>query len=198
MESGRGWKLGDFNLQKFMTPDKFITGILFGVLLLVIAWPTEKNEDDDNVDDEANQSSSGNYDADGYLDSDYIHTLEEKLKETLSYVSGVGEIEVMITLSTSGEEVLNKDVPYSRSTKVETEGEKEVSESLYESNEETVLVEHDGDESAYVVKTIYPQIEGVLVVAEGGLDAAIKTEIIEAIEALFGVETHKVKVLGMD
>lgn len=183
-----------------MTPDKLITGILLGALLLVIALPAEKKESKKSQDNQSESDKELLTDsaAGQSSDSAYIAALEERLKTTLSRVSGIGNIEVMITLNSTSEAVVNKDVPYTRSSSEETEDGKSRQENSYESKEETVMVETDGDTVPYVVKSIYPQIEGVLVVAQGADNATIKTEIIEAIEVLFGVEPHKVKVLGMD
>ena len=40
-----------------------------------------------------------------------------------------------------------------------------------------------------------PEIEGVLVIAEGGENAVVIQNITEAIQALFGVEAHKIKIM---
>ncbi len=43
-----------------------------------------------------------------------------------------------------------------------------------------------------------PEVEGVLIIAQGGDDAKIKNEITEAAKVLFGVEAHKIKVMKMN
>ncbi|KIR04017.1 hypothetical protein P261_02832 [Lachnospiraceae bacterium TWA4] len=40
-----------------------------------------------------------------------------------------------------------------------------------------------------------PEIEGVVVIAEGADKSEVKTQICETIQALFGVPLHKIKVL---
>ena len=40
-------------------------------------------------------------------------------------------------------------------------------------------------------------MEGALIVAEGANDATVKTNIIQAAEALTGLATHKIQVLEM-
>ena len=47
----------------------------------------------------------------------------------------------------------------------------------------------------FVVKTITPKVEGVLVVAEGAGKGNMAGEITQIIQALFGVEAHRIKVL---
>ena len=55
-----------------------------------------------------------------------------------------------------------------------------------------------GTSEPYVVKTLSPEIEGVLVVAEGAGSGIVNRTIVEAVQALFGVEAHKVKVVKME
>ena len=50
----------------------------------------------------------------------------------------------------------------------------------------------------YVVQEIYPQVEGVLVVAEGGDNSSVILAITDAIQALFGVDVHKIKIVKMN
>ena len=47
------------------------------------------------------------------------------------------------------------------------------------------------------IKTIFPKIEGVVVLAQGVGTGTISKDILEAVQALFGVEAHKIKVLKM-
>lgn len=48
-----------------------------------------------------------------------------------------------------------------------------------------------------MVKTLTPEIEGVLVVAEGAGSGTVNKNITEIVQALFDVEAHKVKVVKM-
>lgn len=45
------------------------------------------------------------------------------------------------------------------------------------------------------MKTITPKVEGVLIVAEGAGKGNMAGEITQIIQALFGVEAHRIKVL---
>lgn len=42
------------------------------------------------------------------------------------------------------------------------------------------------------------KVEGVLVVAQGAGDAEVDTEIIQAVQALFSIESHKIRVMKME
>ena len=43
-----------------------------------------------------------------------------------------------------------------------------------------------------------PKMEGALIVAEGANNASVKANIIQAVEALTGLATHKIQVLEME
>ena len=58
------------------------------------------------------------------------------------------------------------------------------------------MILNDGTrDSPYVTRETAPEIEGVLVVAQGAGSSSVKTEIYEAVQALFNVPAHKIKVL---
>ena len=50
----------------------------------------------------------------------------------------------------------------------------------------------------FIAKETAPQVEGVLVVAEGGENAKTVKNISDAVLALFPVEVHKIKVVKMN
>ena len=64
-------------------------------------------------------------------------------------------------------------------------------ETVYEENE-------DNGKIPYVTAETNPQVEGVLVIAEGGGNGYIKQEIIEAAQALFGIDAHKIKIMKIN
>ena len=114
-------------------------------------------------------------------------------------MEGVGKVEVMITLKASRELVVEKEQPVSRSSTHESDsqgGTRIISET--DSRENTVYRTEGGASEPYVIKTLSPQIEGVLVVAEGAGSGTVNRTIVETVQALFGVEAHKVKVVRME
>ena len=48
------------------------------------------------------------------------------------------------------------------------------------------------------MQELEPRVEGVIVIAEGGGNAQVKQNILEAVEALFPVEAHKIKIMKME
>lgn len=69
--------------------------------------------------------------------------------------------------------------------------------SQMETEENTVYRTEGSTSEPYVIKTLPPQVEGVVVVAEGAGNGTVNRTIVEIVQALFGVEAHKVKVVKM-
>lgn len=159
--------------------------LLVGILLIVIAIPT---------DTEHGEKKKGNLSevSETAADSSYVTQMERQLENVLQNVQGVGEVSVMITISETSEKIIEKD----EETSVQTSsGEGADSSSSTDRRETSVYAGSSGSETPYVVKEISPQVEGVLVVAEGGDNAVVVESISEAVQALFGIDPHKIKVM---
>ena len=121
---------------------------------------------------------------------DYVRKQEERLVKALKQVEGVGKVKVMITVKSSSEAVVNKDSLYEERTGKEEKSVKE--------DEETVLIEEDGKKVPYVIKELQPEVEGVVVVAQGGGNDIVNQNIVDAVSVLFHISSYKVKVLKME
>ncbi len=130
----------------------------------------------------------------------YVTDLEERLKNVLMKVEGIGAVEVMITLKGSKEEIILKDEANTNESVNEVDGEGGSRNSTKtDQNDTTIMVEgSDGVARPYILKEIEPELEGILIIAQGGGSAVIQSEIIEAVQVLFGVPSHKVKVMKMN
>ncbi len=126
----------------------------------------------------------------------YELRLEQRIRDVLKNVDGVGEVDVMLTLSSSSEKVLRVDKERSRATTSETDSSggtrQQAEESLRES---TVLAGGSGSGEPVIEKELAPEISGVVISAQGGGNASVQKEISEAMQALFGLPAHKIKVL---
>ena len=169
-----GEKLGQF-LRKIKREQFLVLGLL-GLLLLVLALPVKEKEE------EAAQETAGEI-AEPKI-SDEREQLQSQLEEALSQVEGVGEVRVLITMDTMGERIVEKDAP---DTSEKTSQEEN---TVYERRE-------DGRETPYITSEILPRIRGVLVIAKGGGNPETVQQIQEAVEALFHLEAHKIKVMKM-
>ena len=110
----------------------------------------------------------------------------------------MGKVEVVLSLESTNQKVVEKDVPASRSSQESSGAQESSSASSVTTEESTVYqTDSDGSETPYVVRENYPEIRGVLVVAQGGGDPVAVQQIQEAVMALFRVEAHKIKVMKM-
>ena len=216
-----------FNLEKIkqylLKRDNLVILILTGILLIVIAWPVENtaskknnmtglwDRKSDNINYSSSQGESSNSGTaiesgngylveSGVLQEEYIiQNLEQRLEEMLGAMQGVGRVKVMVTLASSGEKIVEKDIPLERSNIVENDstGGNRSTNEMYSQEETVYSTNSEGDKIPYVVKENSAVVEGVSVVAEGGDSALVQKNISEVIQALFGIEAHKIKVVKM-
>lgn len=211
--------------QYLLQRNNLVIIILTGVLLLVIAWPVGGNEKEKNtVSDLWDKNSSNtsikqlkedvfltsgekisnkagiNFMDEGIYQEEYIiEKLEQRLEEILASMQGVGKVKVMITLDSCGEEVVEKDIPLERSNLVENDstGGNRSTNEMYSQEETVYMTNSAGEKIPYVVKKNSAKVAGVSVVAQGGENPLVQKNISEAIQALFGIEEHKIKVAKM-
>ena len=139
------WKRGTLRSLLKLNKEKLIFLFCSGLLLFVLALPGEKT-----VESEPVEISTVNKKED--TEKSQEEELEQRVQHILQGVEGVGEADVMVSLSS------------------------EKSVSMFE--EETVR-----------------EVLGIIISADGGGSSVVKAEISEAMEALFGLPSHKIKVL---
>ncbi len=170
--------------------------ILTGVLLMILAIPTENKkkeaETQKKEEKEAVKESSSDK-------KSYVQEMESRLEETLSAIEGAGRVEVMITLEDMGESVVEKDTAKESSDLQETDREGGIrKDSTVQITGETVYEEKSSEKTPFVGKEISPKIAGVLVVAQGGENTVVKQNISEAVMALFQIDVNRIKVVKMN
>lgn len=205
-------------LKKLLRKENLVVLILSGVLLFIIALPTKESgerteilpgsaenavgarqtkiSDAEAVQGENAQKLSGGGTA---ADEAYAEAMEQKLMDILSDMADAGRVRVMITLESSGELVVEKEEALNRSATNESDaqgGSRMINQ--LETGDTTVYRTDGSTSEPYVVKTLTPRIEGVLIVAEGAGKGSVNQAMTEIVQALFGVEAHKVKVVKME
>jgi stage III sporulation protein AG len=182
-----------------MNRTDWIVVLLLGVLLLVVAIPTGNTgqsgdtswaKTGDGTDSLQNAQTGQSSDAENSADDSdpqtaymtaYKRQLEEELEALLSSMDGVGQVQVMLTLKDSGADVLDKNIKHDGDT----------------SETDTVVYSTAEGEEPYVTNRFAPDVAGVFIVAEGGGNAVVVSDISDAVMALFGIEAHKIKVVKM-
>lgn len=180
--------------------EKLAVMFLCGVVLLILSWPQKEESKTETMNLAAEYTGENKEYGGEVVDSTegYVKRMEERVEDILSQVDGVGKVQVMLTVKTSKEKVTLKDSPYAEDVVKEKDSTGGTRESKSITSEETTILIEDGSGDApYVLMEIEPEIEGVLVLAENGNIASVKTEIIEAVQVLFHVPSHKIKVMKM-
>ncbi len=198
----QSWK----KLWRDLGTRRWIFLFLVGVLLVVIAVPVGEKTNhgqQDRVTETKGAEEGGMQD----LHSSYgIQTaantyeaeLEARLTVLLGQIEGAGAVQVMVTVSRSSELLLQSDTSREESVIRETDSQGGIRDntSLRE-DRQTVLTGGSGTSQPYVVGKIMPQVEGVVVACEGGDRPTVQAEISAAVQALFDLAPHKIKVCKM-
>lgn len=176
--------------------EQLLTAVLVVVILLLVFWPSaadhEKQEKQEKQQTEEVQTQVQAEET----NADERKKLEDDLKRILLQVEGVGEVDVAVTMESTGRKLVEKDVPLSESSVDETGNGTNSKKESKNSEEATVYLENaDGTKAPYVIEETMPVVRGVLVVAQGADDPQVVAEIKEAAMALFHLEAHKIKVM---
>ncbi len=180
-------KIKSKNIKK----DQLLIFLLAGILLLIIALPSGGTGKEETFP--ADRAEEG-----GYQEEIYARELEARLEEILSGIDGAGEVAVMVTLKSSAEQVVEKDREEKKETV--TESDSQGGQRITENADYKETAVYGGDEKSseqtpYISKRLSPRVEGVVVIAPGGDNAVVVKNITEAVQALFGIDTHKIRIV---
>lgn len=165
------------------------------IILIICSLPQNQSS---NLNQTQSVGSSLDTDGDTSLFS-YEHELEKRLEQILGGMEGITSVDVMITLSATSEKVLEKSIQLEENKQEIEKGsgeslEKSVTSSLNKKNE-ALLTENTSGSMPYIIKEMSPSIQGVVVAAKGNITQTKIRDISEAVQALFGIEAHKIKVI---
>lgn len=183
-----------FSWKKFWSDlgnRKFIFLLAAGLILAMIVFPSGP------VQEGAEETEAQPAVQDAQSAQSYADELERRLEKVLSTIEGAGRVEVMVTISASSEQVLQNDLSRQESVTRETDAQGGVRNNYEISEDSQTVLYGEGNGEPYVVKELMPQVEGVVVSCEGGDRASIQAEISAAVQALFDIPTHKIKVCKM-
>ena len=190
------FSLNEFKNKYFKNigKDKLLIIIMTGVLLIIISLPTKSSSGTTTPKSTTTTSNTSTTNT-----QDYEEYLEQKIESLLVKVQGVGKVKVMVTLKASSEKILVGEDTYSEKSVQATDSDGGISNSLEKSTAQAYLYYDDGNGGSqpYVSQEKKPEVEGVMVIAEGGADATVVTNVTNAIAALLAVPVHKIQVLKM-
>lgn len=178
--------------EKKLKRSDWLILVLAGILILIIALPTDTKEKKQAEEAKENISKENNT-MEASKDE-----IERKLEDILEKIDGAGDVKVMITYQDSGAQVVEKDKNTSENSLEESDSTGGVrSTKEQQLQESTVYEEADAGNTPFVSKELLPKVEGILIVASGGDNQKVKQNISEAVLALFQVEAHRIKIVKM-
>ena len=172
--------------------------LLAGICCLVIVFPMgkeEKKSEEENQNRNAEGQQTIKYTQE---DSDYIKQQETRLEEILSGVKDVGKVRVMITANRTVQRNVLQDGSREQEQLTETDSAGGSRTSVSEKCEgTTVFYDIKGDSVPYILSETYPEITGVVVIAQGSGTGTVDLDILNAVQVLFDVPAHKIKIMKM-
>ncbi|QJD82291.1 stage III sporulation protein AG [Cohnella herbarum] len=121
---------------------------------------------------------------------------EGRLKDLLEKVVGVGTVDVLVTVDSTEETVvqLNEKMMSTITEETDRNGAKRHITDISKDGQ-VVLYEVSGNQSPIVVKKLKPRIRGVFIVAKGAENATVHKLIAEAVSRGVDVPIHRISVV---
>lgn len=164
---------------------EWVAFLIIGVCCLIIVLPT-KTEEVKPIEENREEET--------ITAEDYVTKLEQRLVNLLSCVEDVGTVKVMITVeSTTQKSVLQDGTKETeQSTEKDSAGGSRILESI-KTDGTTVFSKNE----PYVLSETYPKVTGVVVIAQGSGKGTVDYDILNAVQVLFDVPAHKIKIMKM-
>lgn len=123
-------------------------------------------------------------------------SLENKTKEILEKIVGVGSVDVLVTIDSTEEIVVQRNIKDTQELTEESDadgGKRHVTQ--YSRDGQIVTYDSSGNEKPIVTKKIKPKVRGVLIVARGAENKTVKGLIVDAVEKGLNVPAFRISVV---
>jgi len=129
--------------------------------------------------------------------ADIESEFESRLKGMLEKIVGVGTVDVLVTVDSTEETVvqLNEKQMQTITDETDRNGAKRHITDISKDGQVVLYEVSSGTQSPIVVKKIKPRIRGVMIVAKGAESAAVKKLIAEAVSGGLDVPIHRISVV---
>ncbi len=167
-------------LSRSLKKYKYALLILFiGLVLLLL--PGEGEKDPAPLSETRNET----FDPDAY-----VRDMEQRLCQILSQIRGVGQTQVILTLS--GSEELH--YLYDSELRTDSAGSGTTAEEMKKT---VILSSGSAYDEAMITRRDYPLFQGALIVCQGGGEAEVKLKLTQAVSALTDLSSDKITILEM-
>ena len=169
------------------------------IVIINVIWNGNKQSDKKETDSNSKQLATTNQISDNKNNMQTTDDLEGKLESILGNIQGVGAVKVCINYSESSEVIAmyNENSKISNTEETDTSGGiRKIQET--DSQKDIIYQEENGEKTPITQKVVQPKIEGAIITAKGANNADTKANIIQAVEAVTGLATHKIQVFEMN
>ncbi|MBQ8545908.1 MAG: hypothetical protein IJ437_03080 [Clostridia bacterium] len=104
----------------------------------------------------------------------YTSELEEKIEQFLLNVDGIRNVNVIVTLDTSGEQVYAQN----------------------EGSYDFLTITSNGKQSPVYIGEIYPNVRGVAIACTNGSQDEVKNKITRLISAYLGISSNRIEIVS--
>ncbi|MCL2085301.1 MAG: hypothetical protein FWH06_08625 [Oscillospiraceae bacterium] len=158
--------------------------IVIAVGLALILWP---NAPPAEREPERSREGAGEWEE--------SESLERRIEETLSEVSGVGRVSVLLTVKRDMETQYAENTD----TKEKRQWAGGALQSYERDSRNAAVMRKDagGGEQPLVISRIFPVYQGALVVCDGADDIKVRTRVTESVASLTGLGYDKITVVAM-
>lgn len=180
----------------------FIVLLIITIVIINIVWNGDKksNKEQNTLDSKklAESVNEINNNSNGII-KDSSNEIEAKLENILSKIEGVGDVKVFVNYSESSQIIAmyNEDSKVSNIEENDTSGGTRKTQET-DTKKDIVYKEENGEKTPITQKVIQPKIEGAIITAKGASNVNVKTNIIQAVEAVTGLAVHKIQVFEMN
>lgn len=172
----------------------FVIILIITIVIINIIWNGKKQ----TTKQESNNSTTKQLAETEVNETSNSTDLSVQLEEILSKIQGVGEVKVFVNYSESSQIVAmyNETTKSSNTEESDTSGGTRKIQEI-DSQKDIIYQEQDGEKTPITQKVIQPKVEGAIITAKGANNAETKANIIQAVEAVTGLATHKIQVFEM-
>lgn len=126
--------------------------------------------------------------------------LEQRLEHILSQIAGAGKVEVSVFLATGTryEYAINVSANKRVIDEKDQGGGVRLTTEDNLSDQYVLIRGNQAEEKPVIIQENSPEIQGVLVVADGAKDARIKAQLLQAVQVALGLEPHRIQILARE
>ena len=188
---------GADNKKKIENLAVFLVILIITLVVINIIWNgNKKTKPEEDEEDTSKKLAMETIETANNLNSK--NDLSMQLEEILEKIDGVGKVKVLITYSQTNEIIpmYNEETSQKDTEEKDTSGgTRKVIET--DVSKEIIYEENSGSKVPITQSIVSPKIEGAIITAQGAGNATVKANIVQAVEAVTGIASHKIQVFTM-